>query len=222
MSNVVISSHTGRLTLYINERVENRLQMRVTDLVVKVVGESLQIDIGRIHVSIELGARLRTDIAGGDRNILDAQRAAGDRRVDRIFVKDCGIVVGVGDARTFEPLRGARNIFRAGALCKHVKFARLADVPILAKFTPEVAAARSERQRRSSRQEMIESLLLYGIDAKAARTAIGRQHDLIALPGANEAEGALTLVKLAKAGTQVALDAAILELTPVFGGVSVE
>jgi hypothetical protein len=45
---------------------------------------------------------------------------------------------------------------------------------------------------------------------------------LVALPGPNEAEGALTLMKLAKAGTQVALDAAILEFMPVFGGASVE
>jgi len=52
---------------------------------------------------------------------------------------------------------------------------------------------------------MIESLLLCWIDAKTARTAIGRRHDLIAVLGANEAEGALTLVKLAK------------ELSPIFG-----
>ena len=64
---------------------------------------------------------------------------------------------------------------------------------------------------------MIERLLFDRIDAVAARAAVGGQHDLVVLAGADKAEAALPLVQLAVAGTNVALHAAVFQPVPVFG-----
>jgi hypothetical protein len=56
------------------------------------------------------------------------------------------------------------------------------------------------------------SLVLYSdrVDAKAGRATIGGEHHLIALPSAHEAEATLTLMQLAMARADVALDPAVL------------
>ena len=56
---------------------------------------------------------------------------------------------------------------------------------------------------------MIERLFFDGINAETGRTAIRRQHHLIADTPAYEACAALTFMQLAVARTEVALDAAI-------------
>src|SRR3546814_5984294 len=64
---------------------------------VEAVGEALEVDVGGVHPAIELGARIRVDVSGGDRDVLDALLAAGGRDVDGIFQEDDRIVVGIGD-----------------------------------------------------------------------------------------------------------------------------
>jgi hypothetical protein len=56
---------------------------------------------------------------------------------------------------------------------------------------------------------MIERFLFDRVDAKARRAAIGREHDLGALPGAHEAETALPFLRFAITGAEVALNWAI-------------
>ena len=67
---------------------------------------------------------------------------------------------------------------------------------------------------------MIERLFLDRIDAKARRTTVGGEHDLLVLPGAYKAQPALAFVKLAIARTDIALDAPIRQSMPIAGWVS--
>src|SRR5262249_21938110 len=81
----------------------------------------------------------------------------------------------------------------------------------------EVAAGRPEGQHGRTRQEVIERLLLDGINAKAAGAAVRGQHDLPVLACPHEAEAALPFVELAQARAQVTLDAPVFESVPVAG-----
>jgi hypothetical protein len=69
---------------------------------------------------------------------------------------------------------------------------------------------------------MVERFLLDRVEAKAARTAVGCQNDLIALPRTHKAEGALTFMQSTEARTQVALDATIFKFVPVSSRMGVE
>ena len=64
---------------------------------------------------------------------------------------------------------------------------------------------------------MIERLFLYGIKAKPARSSIGCEDDLAALPGAHKTQPALAFVQFAKARTDVALHAAVRQSMPKAG-----
>jgi hypothetical protein len=67
-------------------------------LVIEVVGEGLEVDVGGIHHRKELARRLGVDVAGGHGDVADALLAAGQRGVDGVFGKDHRVVVGEGHA----------------------------------------------------------------------------------------------------------------------------
>jgi hypothetical protein len=159
---------------------------------------------------IKFGARLWTDISGAYGNALDAAFMAGDRGINGILVKDGWIVICIGNARTSESLRGPRYIVWARFLRKDLKLARFADVPILAKLAAQIAAARPKGQHRRPRKEVIERLLLDGVDAEPTRTPVRRQDNRITLASSHEAKCALAFMQSAEARAQIALDAAIV------------
>jgi len=64
---------------------------------------------------------------------------------------------------------------------------------------------------------MVKRFLLDRINAEAAGTTVGGQNDLIVLIGTHETETMLAFVQLAEAGTEIALDPAILQPVPILG-----
>lgn len=102
-----------RLLFEIDERVEHRLQVRVSDLRIELFGKPLQVDIGGIHMLKELWPSLLANVARGDRYTLNAKLLAGDCRIDGIFSPDDGIVVGEGNALAAELMGSAGNCFRS-------------------------------------------------------------------------------------------------------------
>src|SRR2546427_3624148 len=62
---------------------------------------------------------------------------------------------------------------------------------------------------------MIQRLFLYRVDAEPARPAVACQNDLIASPRPNETQALLSLVQLARARTDVTLDAPVGQRVPV-------
>ena len=65
---------------------------------------------------------------------------------------------------------------------------------------------------------MIERLLFNWIHAKAARSAVGREHDLVVAIRAHKAQSALALVQLAVARTNVALNTPVIKAVPILRG----
>jgi hypothetical protein len=73
---------------------------------VEVLRERFEVHIRRVHVAVELEPRRGANVAGCDRHRPDALLATRLRDIDGILVKDDRIVVGEGDARTAQRLRG--------------------------------------------------------------------------------------------------------------------
>src|SRR3989344_606544 len=65
-----------RLLLDEDERVENGLEMGERELVVEILGESLEIYVGRVHRGVEVSARGFRDVAGGHRDRVNPELAA--------------------------------------------------------------------------------------------------------------------------------------------------
>ena len=65
---------------------------------------------------------------------------------------------------------------------------------------------------------MVEGFLLDGIDAEATGAAIRGENDLSALARSHKTQPTLTIAQAALPGTQVALDATIVQPVPVPGG----
>ena len=65
---------------------------------------------------------------------------------------------------------------------------------------------------------MVEGFLFNRINAETAGPAVAGEHDLAVVAAAHEAQALLALVQLAEAGTDIALDPAIIEDVPVAGG----
>ena len=64
---------------------------------------------------------------------------------------------------------------------------------------------------------MKKRLFLNRVDTKTGRAAVGGQNDLIVLIGTHETQTMLAFVQLAEAGTEIALDPAILQPVPILG-----
>src|SRR5215469_4294247 len=79
-----------------------------------------------------------------------------------------------------------------------------------AKLTRQVAPRRSEGENTRARQEVIERLLLDGIDAEAARAAVAEELDPPCFGTSHEAQAALPVAQLAGAGAHIALHPPIL------------
>ena len=88
------------------------------------------------------------------------------------------------------PRSSAASAMRVGrrGVGERVDLLRLRDVPVLAEPAREVAARGAEREHRRSREEVVQRLLLDRVDAEPARAAVGREHDLVVLAGADEAQ----------------------------------
>src|SRR5690606_29795062 len=207
----------ARLVPQILERLEHRLQVPAAYFPVERLGETLEIDVGRVHAAKQLLARRVADVARGHGDRAHAVRPARFGDVDRVLEKDRRVVVGEGDARAAEAARGPGDRRRVGAVGERVPFARLADVPVLAELAGEIAAGGPERQHRSPGQEVVERLLLDRVDAEAARASPGREHDRAFPVGAHETQAALAFVQPAVARTGIALYAPVVERVPVAG-----
>jgi hypothetical protein len=95
-----------------------------------------------------------------------------------------------------------------------VDIVRLADAPVLAKAAAEIATGGAERQHAGTRVEVVQRLLLDGVDAEPGTAPVRREEHPVPDPLANEAKPALAVLQLAVARAQVALDAAVVELVP--------
>jgi hypothetical protein len=100
----------------IGERVEHRLKMPRAGLGVEALGESLEVNVCRVHMRVELCSRLGGHVADGDRHRLDPTSAAGVGDVDRVLHEDHRVAVRGGDARAAKLHGGVRDRFWRGGV----------------------------------------------------------------------------------------------------------
>ena len=203
--------------LEVLERVEHGLQMRAGHLPVEILGEGLEVHVGRVHVLVKLAPWLVAHVACGDRHGFNAEFAAGLGDINRILHEDRRIVIGISHAAAIEFLGRARDGLGRSLIHQRVEFARFADVPVLAELARQVAAGGAEGKDRGAGEKMIERFLLDRVHAIAAGAAIGGQHNLTVMVAAHEAQATLAFVQLAVTRAHVALHPPVVELVPVAG-----
>src|SRR5437867_11111842 len=203
------------------ERVEHGLEMPEGDAVVELLREPLQVHVGRVHVLEDLGARLGGHVAGGHEPVDRAGRARRARDVDRELGPDDRVVVGVGDPLAAGAERQLDDLRRRGGLARVLVDLRLADVPVLAELAAEVAARRPEGEDARAGKEVVERLLLDGIDGEAGRAPVARAPQLSAPILADVAETRLSLADETVARAERAEELAALPGVPPARGVEV-
>ncbi len=201
--------------MHILQGLENRGELGAAHFTVKVLAESLEIDVGRIHVFIKLDTGFWADVSGGNRDTTHATRASRIGDVDRIFHEDSWIVVCVRDACASEALGRSGQLGRSCLIRESIHFPGLAHVPVLTELAGQVAAGRAKRKDGASGQKMVERLFLDRVDAEAARTAIGEEFDTTGFGAANEAKSSLAVVHTTSPRTDVALHATVRQGVPV-------
>src|SRR5690606_22546874 len=143
---------------------------------------------------------------------------SGWTQADGVLVEDHRVVERERDGTAAGSRRGTRQLFRRRCVRQRVRLARLADIPVLAELARQVAAGRAEGKHGRARQEMVQRLLLDGIDTEPAGASVAGEHHCTVDARAHEAQAALALLHPACPRTQVALDPAVSERMPVAGG----
>jgi len=93
----------GGLVLEVLERIEHGPEPAGADTAIEVVAERFQVDVGGVHVAVELRSRSAVHVAGSDGDRLQAALSACVGDVCRVLHKDHGIIVGKRDALAAEP-----------------------------------------------------------------------------------------------------------------------
>lgn len=191
--------------------VEDRLQMSAAILLVKLIGEIFQIDIGGIGDRRHLLCWLRICIAGSDEDIPKTVLMGKDGGVIRILIPCQWLGIGIGDARTvvtladFYELTGRNYSFRRLPAVGR----SLGDLEILTVFTAEITAHASHRQTLCARVKLRQWLLLHGVDGEGAGMAVDEGNHLSAFILSYPTDARLTLSQMTVMGTEITTDAAV-------------
>ena len=178
--------------------------MRRRDSKIKLFRKRFEVDIGCIHVFEKLRTRFGGYVTCGNGHCLDTDSMTGNRRVNRVFCPDYGIVVSEGDTAAARAQRSLGNSFRRRFMTQSLDLARFRDIPVLAEFAAQIAARCSERQDRRARKKMIERFLLDGVDAKPSASPVGIEHHLPLAILAYKAKAFISRIQMTMPGTQLA------------------
>ena len=167
---------------------------------VELLGEGLEIDVGRVHLGVDLLARLLADVAVGDEDRLEPAGVRRARDVDRVLGPDGRVVVGEGERRarrtrrrgpppaSGRPRGRARRRPGAPSRC-----------PSSGRTCSRGCSRRSRRRGGGAGEEVVQRLLLDRIDREAGGPAPAGGDELPAAVLPDEAEAVLPLADPASA-----------------------
>ena len=168
------------------------------DPVVERLREALEVDVDGIDVRQQVQPRVLLDLAVRHEHGGKADFFEEPCRVVDEFIADERLVVGEGHAdvarRLLEPLSCRHDFLRRHAvqrqsLPRKAIEAGLRDRVVLAERAAQVAAEAAEREDVASRMEVVERLLLDGVERRRSQEAVvqGADDAALILPRAAEA-----------------------------------
>src|SRR5262245_38863891 len=119
---------------------------------IKRVSERLEIYVRRVHVPVKICASIVGNVAGCYRHRFDSAIATSISDVDRVFGENDRIIISERDRSTAESLGRERDLLRRRQIGELVPFARLGDVPVLAKAAAKITTRCSKREHAGARQ----------------------------------------------------------------------
>src|SRR5207302_2273269 len=189
--------------------------MRQRCFTVEIFGERFQIDIGCVHMVVDIMEGLARDVAVADHHRSQASFPGGTTDVHDVFAPDGRLVVGKGDRGTAVMQRELRHILGRNMSRMNLVAPGLGDVPILAKEAAHIATSRAKRKNLRAGQEMIQRLLFDGINLQSRGRGVAQAIELASLVYANKTEAALPLANVAVPRAQIAVHASVwLRLPP--------
>ena len=130
--------------LEIEEAVEHGTEFSKRDLLVEILIERFEVDVGGIEMSIEIFPSFGRDISGRNGDGFDILLMARLGDVDGVLHENRRVVVGEGDAFALQVARDLRKRLRTCYRGQCVEFAGFRDVPILAEFAAQIASGSAE------------------------------------------------------------------------------
>jgi hypothetical protein len=199
---------------------EHRRQAGLADAAVEAVVHRLEVDVRRIDQRQQFGQRLPVQVAVGDQHHGQSGGARGNGRVAHELVPDQRLAVGEGDADG--TLLPGRRDQVGGCRRARGRVRLLAQRPVLAEPAVQVAARSGHRQDVAAGMEVVERLLLDGIEGSGRDAPVVERRHHPAAVRARAAGAGLPLAQPAADRAQVARGLAVgLRAPPAAAGIDV-
>ena len=140
--------------------------MSATDALVDLVAEGFQVDVGSVEVGQEICEWLLTDVAGRDEDVPKAFLMCQTCRVYHIFYIGKGFGIGIGNAWTVVLQTEADDLLWREVVVIDIIRSDLRNLVVLTVQTTEVTTCAGEGETGGARMEVVEGLLLDGIDGQ--------------------------------------------------------
>ena len=188
------------------ERFEHGLEMRQRDFSVEIFREGFQIHVGGVNVVVDVVKRVVGDVAVGDHHGVQPVLFRRRANVNDVLAPNGRLVVGERQRRTAVLDGQQDDIFRRHVRGVDLVGARLGNIPVLAEEAAHVAAGGAHGKNLCARQEMVQRLLLDGINLNGGGRGVSQAVEFSALIDADEAEAGLTLSNVAVPRAEIAMD----------------
>lgn len=196
--------------LHGEDGVEHWGEMPSTDSLVDVIAERFQVYIGCIEIRQQLGKWLLTNVTCCYEDVPEPLLMGQTGSLRHIFYIGKGFRIGVGDAWTVMLQAKTNHLFWRQIIMAHLGRCHLRDVVILTVQTMEVTTRTSQRQTGGSWMEMIQGLLLDGVDSQRTRLAIDLADEFAIVIPATTTKARLAIGYPAMMRTDLTLHPAIL------------
>ena len=157
--------------------VEHRLQVAAADALVDIVAERLQVDVGGIEPGQQVCQRLLTHIPRRDEDVPQPFLVGCPGAVRHIFYIGKGFGVGISHAGTMVLQAEVDHLLGRELVVVHGVGCNLRYLVVLTVQAAEITSRAGHRQTRRAGMEVIERLLLNGVDGQRTGLAVDLAHE---------------------------------------------
>jgi hypothetical protein len=158
--------------LHGEDGVEHWGEMPSTDSLVDLIAERFQVYVGRIEIRQQVGKWFLTNVTCCYEDVPESLLMGQTGSLRHIFYIGKGLRIGIGDAWTVMLQAKTNHLFWRQIIMAHLGRCNLRDVMILTVQATEVTTRTSQGQTGRPWMEMIQRLLLDGVDGEGAGLGI--------------------------------------------------